>query len=180
MSREYGIAPPPLGRDSSDAPSGIRAISREASKPQNNALPKKIVSVAVIDDSYFQLAHICDVLSVIKDCSVATFEKADNNVLELLATGIDLIVIDHVMPGISGIDFVRQIRSHPTMVTTPIIMLTSSTDQATIRDAFEAGVTQFQSKPINLVEFRCKVRHFLNDKRARQDGARRSTVMSTM
>ena len=62
-----------------------------------------------------------------------------------------------MMPEMSGIELVTLLRSRPKLEKVPVIMLTSSADQDTRWAAFAAGVTQFQTKPINPHEFREKV-----------------------
>ncbi|MEG3640787.1 SpoIIE family protein phosphatase [Magnetococcus sp. PR-3] len=62
----------------------------------------------------------------------------------------DLMLLDADMPGMTGFDVCRNIRQHhdqkPTL---PIIMLTSSDDEADIERAFNVGVDEYLLKPVN-------------------------------
>jgi two-component system, cell cycle response regulator DivK len=65
----------------------------------------------------------------------------------------DLVLMDIQLPGISGIDAFRQIRSDPRTAGIPVAALTASvtpTDRSAVN---AAGFDAFMSKPINLKEF---------------------------
>lgn len=76
----------------------------------------------------------------------------------------DLLVVDVSMPGMNGFDTVRAIR-HAQSGTkgqhVPILMLTGSNDVASINGAFDAGATDFMTKPINLPLLAERVRYAL-------------------
>lgn len=59
------------------------------------------------------------------------------------------IVMDYRMPVIDGIAAAKEIRVLPDMENVPIIMLTTSSDKACITNAFDAGISDFVSKPAN-------------------------------
>lgn len=62
------------------------------------------------------------------------------------------ILMDLFMPGISGIEAAREIRSidRPYAKSTPIIALTSSTNQVDIRDCFLSGINTYLTKPVKI------------------------------
>jgi PAS domain S-box-containing protein len=61
----------------------------------------------------------------------------------------DLILLDALLPDIDGFDVCRHLRAHPKGVYIPIIMLTGLDDVSSINDAYDAGATDFFTKPIN-------------------------------
>jgi len=61
---------------------------------------------------------------------------------------IDLMLLDINMPGIGGIEALRQIRKH--LDPSRIIMLTTITAQATANMVMELGVSDYLTKPIDL------------------------------
>lgn len=67
----------------------------------------------------------------------------------LLTSTFDLALIDLSMPGIDGYTLIRCIRSHPRTRHLPIVVITSSTDRASVTAALAAGATSFMTKPIN-------------------------------
>jgi predicted signal transduction protein with EAL and GGDEF domain/DNA-binding response OmpR family regulator len=85
----------------------------------------------------------------------------------------DVVVLDVMMPGITGIEACRRIREQAGNRFVPILMLTSRNDLPAISDAFSAGASDFAQKGLNprlLVE---RVRFLLRD-RALQDELRAS------
>ena len=61
----------------------------------------------------------------------------------------DFIFMDVDMPGISGIETCRRLRAREDSEDTPILIVTGADDQETIDLGFEAGATQYITKPLN-------------------------------
>jgi predicted signal transduction protein with EAL and GGDEF domain/FixJ family two-component response regulator len=66
-----------------------------------------------------------------------------------LARGPDLILLDVEMPKLDGFDACRAIRDLPNGAMVPIVMVTGGDDLEAVTNAYEAGATDFVSKPIN-------------------------------
>jgi DNA-binding response OmpR family regulator len=62
----------------------------------------------------------------------------------------DLILLDLLMPKISGFDFLMQIRSMETTRNTPVIVVSALTDEENIAKIMEMGAIDFVKKPIDL------------------------------
>lgn len=60
-----------------------------------------------------------------------------------------LVILDVEMPGATGFEVCQQLRADPANQQMPIVMATGSEDTASINAAYEAGATDFISKPIN-------------------------------
>ena len=73
----------------------------------------------------------------------------------------DLILLDVMMPRLSGLDACRQLRRHELTSRTPIIMVTTRGELENIETAFENGCNDYVTKPINGVELLTKIRNFL-------------------
>jgi len=61
----------------------------------------------------------------------------------------DLILLDVEMPGMNGFELCAQLRQQPRYALTPILMLTGLNNNEAIDLAYEAGATDFATKPIN-------------------------------
>jgi predicted signal transduction protein with EAL and GGDEF domain len=61
----------------------------------------------------------------------------------------DLVFLDVEMPGISGLEVCRKIREMPQGESIPIMIVTGSDDRQSIDQGFEAGATQYKTKPVN-------------------------------
>ena len=59
---------------------------------------------------------------------------------------VDLIILDIMMPGISGMDVLRKLRHNPSTLKTPVIMMTAITDPLTRHEAIQAGANDYWVK----------------------------------
>jgi CheY-like chemotaxis protein len=66
--------------------------------------------------------------------------------------GIDLIVLDYMMPGMDGVETLRQLRAQPQSAAIPVIMLTSRGQEDFRREAERMGVVHFFAKPFSPAE----------------------------
>jgi diguanylate cyclase (GGDEF)-like protein/PAS domain S-box-containing protein len=71
----------------------------------------------------------------------------------------DILLLDVRMPGMNGFDLCAEIRKLPEGKNVPILMITGSDDVDSIRRAYEAGATDFMSKPINWLILNQRVRY---------------------
>jgi len=62
----------------------------------------------------------------------------------------DLILLDLLMPKISGFDFLAQIRNNEKTLGTPVIVVSALTDEENIAKIMEMGAIDFIKKPIDL------------------------------
>lgn len=77
----------------------------------------------------------------------------------------DLILMDMKMPGMNGIDTLRQIRTFNKEV--GVIMMTAYGDAQNMEQAQELGVLYYMSKPFDLFELRDRVREILAQNRVK-------------
>lgn len=73
----------------------------------------------------------------------------------------DLILLDVVMPGMSGYEACRRLRADARYEHLPIVMLTALDDQKSIDEAYFSGATDFITKPLNMPLLPHRVRHLL-------------------
>ena len=66
-----------------------------------------------------------------------------------LSNDLAIVLLDVDMPGLDGYAVCKSIRSKAHLATVPIVMVTGHEDSAAIGRAFEAGATDFISKPVN-------------------------------
>jgi len=74
----------------------------------------------------------------------------------------DLVVLDLMLPGVSEIEFLKQLRAKSTFNNLPVIILTALADPELIRQALEAGANRYLTKPFltkNLVQSIREVLH---------------------
>jgi DNA-binding response OmpR family regulator len=65
-----------------------------------------------------------------------------------------LVISDISLPGMDGIEFVRLLRQQEATMDLPVIILSAHHDDKTIKEAMEAGATQFMKKPLKMDNLR--------------------------
>jgi DNA-binding response OmpR family regulator len=73
----------------------------------------------------------------------------------------DILLLDLMMPNVSGLEILSAIRNHAALECTPVIVLTSSTDAETKLEALELGATDFLGKPVDPSELALRLRNTL-------------------
>jgi PleD family two-component response regulator len=79
-------------------------------------------------------------------------QSFDNGIEALqaaLSQEVAIVLLDVDMPGMDGYAVCRRLRAEPRFATVPIVMVTGHEDSGAISRAFEAGATDFISKPVN-------------------------------
>ena len=130
--------------------------------------PAKIL---VVDDTPANVKLLADLLAV-KGFGVATAANGEEALAKLAAEKPDLVLLDVMMPGLSGYDVCRRIRAEPATALLPVVLVTSLDPQGERLKGIEAGADDFLSKPINQPELFARVRSLLRVK-ALQDEVRR-------
>src|SRR2546425_4054555 len=74
---------------------------------------------------------------------------------------VDLIVLDIMMPGLSGFDVLRALRARFTELP-PVLIISALDSQAHVQEAIELGAVEYVSKPIDIEFLRHKVRALIN------------------
>jgi GAF domain-containing protein/class 3 adenylate cyclase len=84
----------------------------------------------------------------------------------------DLVVTDLMMPFVSGLEMIHQIRQEETLKGTPIILLTAKADEETRIEGVETGADAYLAKPFNDRELLAEVRNLLalkeNERRVKE------------
>jgi two-component system chemotaxis response regulator CheY len=115
------------------------------------------MQVLVIDDSATMRKIIKDSLSKIGNFEIVESENCDDGLQQLANTSVNLILVDWNMPGMSGIDFTKAVRSSPALAKIPIIMITSNAEKQHVLSAVTAGVNDYIMKPFTADVFAQKI-----------------------
>ncbi len=86
--------------------------------------------------------------------------------LEKVRDGIDLVLLDVVMPDMDGFEVVRRIRADPDVEDIPVVMVTVLSGKEHRLQAVKAGANDFISKPVDRLELRVRLDSLLRMKEA--------------
>jgi diguanylate cyclase (GGDEF)-like protein len=79
------------------------------------------------------------------------------------------MIVDAMMPRMDGFELCRELRRRPSTQHVPILMATGLDDHESIARAYDAGATDFISKPLNWLVLRHRVKYMLRGARALDD-----------
>jgi putative two-component system response regulator len=96
------------------------------------------------------------------------------------AEPVDLIVLDVVMPGMSGVEVCRELKTRSLTRLTPVVLITGSQDNAYRLAGLEAGADGFINKPLDVPEFRTRVRSLLRLKRLTDEMESTEAIVSML
>lgn len=111
-------------------------------------------NIALIDDSSTMLLSLQLLLKPIRDCEIRAFAEPRRSIVSDIAEWADLVVVDLVMPKISGVELIKDLRSRRVFGSRPILAVSGAVFESLRIQALEAGADVFVKKPIDPVAFR--------------------------
>lgn len=66
----------------------------------------------------------------------------------------DIVLLDIMMPEISGLDILRQMRRDPNLTDIPVILVTAKSMPSDIKNGMEAGASTYLTKPVGFQELK--------------------------
>ncbi|KPN97671.1 ATP-binding protein [Lysinibacillus sp. ZYM-1] len=117
--------------------------------------------ILIADDDHINLKVLIDILAkenysiIAVDDSRQVFEQL------ILHPDIDLLILDIMMPNLSGYEVCQQIRSNYSSAELPILMLTAAIRPEDFLAAFQSGANDFLHKPLDTAELKTRVRNLI-------------------
>lgn len=115
--------------------------------------------ILVVDDQPVNIRLINELLKVDYDIIMATEGK--QALIKCQTQNPDLILLDVLMPGMSGHDICRSLKANDDTRNIPVIFLTSQDEEADEALGFELGAVDFITKPIRSTVISARVRAHL-------------------
>jgi len=117
-------------------------------------------TVLVVDDNEQNLELL---LAYLEDVDCSTYSATGGaEAIEIARDKLpDLILLDVMMPKMSGFEVCRRLKGDPNTSNIPIIMVTALNELGDIERAIDSGTDDFLSKPVNKLELLTRVRTML-------------------
>ncbi|HWI48282.1 MAG TPA: ATP-binding protein, partial [Rummeliibacillus sp.] len=132
------------------------------------SLEKKGPTILVIDDHDVNLKILIELLES-EDYTVLAVKSGEEAIDLVQKRRIDLIIVDLMMPGLSGFDVCKEIRLKFSAIQLPILIVTASHHTEEKIMAFQMGANDFLPKPFDLSELKVRVANLIALKQAARD-----------
>jgi adenylate cyclase len=135
--------------------------------------------ILVVDDTPLNVKLLADLLAVkgYATCSAASGEEA---LVVLERERPDLVLLDVMMPGLSGYEVCAKIRANPVYAMLPVVLVTALDPAKERARGLEAGADDFLSKPVSQAELLARVRSLLRIKSLYDEVSRQKAELSAL
>ncbi|MEO0515358.1 MAG: response regulator [Planctomycetota bacterium] len=124
--------------------------------------------VLIVDDNEQNVELLQAYLETLPDCEttvaydgVEALERIENAAATNESELPDLILLDVMMPRMSGFEVCQKLKDNPKTSPIPIMMVTALNEMGDIERAVEAGTDDFLTKPVNKLELLTRVKSLL-------------------
>src|SRR2546423_14447131 len=107
------------------------------------------MDIIIVDDDMVSLTMLKQLVEKLPDSKVTEFAHPALALPWCKHNDIDLIIVDHLMPGMDGIEFTRRLRKLPERADTPVLMVTASEETEVHKTALQNGVNDVLTKPFD-------------------------------
>jgi PleD family two-component response regulator len=109
-------------------------------------------------------AYLCD-----SGYELHTAADGEQTLQEVAAWHPDLVLLDVMMPRVSGFEVCKQLKSDPATQDIAILMITALDQPSDVERAIEVGTDDFLSKPINKSDLLLRVRAMLRSRQYKRE-----------
>lgn len=117
----------------------------------NPKLEQSQGTVLVVDDAPDTLRMLCDALAD-EGYTVLVARDGEQALARLDVVSPDAILMDGVMPGLTGFETCQRIKNHAAWSAIPVIFMTGLSETADVVAGFEAGGVDYVVKPVRIEE----------------------------
>ena len=126
------------------------------------------MKILIVDDSKIILKMANDLILSNRICnSVLTADSGEKGLEIVEDEDIDVILLDIIMPGINGLDVLRELNKSGKLEYIKVLMFTSLSDRNALKTSFELGASDYIGKPIEPVEFLARIKSAINEQKLR-------------
>lgn len=123
-------------------------------------LPRNPPKILIADDNVQNVELLEAYLSGI-DCEIETAIDGEDTLRKVAEFRPDLLLLDIMMPRLSGFEVCIKLRANPETRDLLILMVTALDEPSDFERGVQAGTDDFLTKPVNKVELLCRVKSLL-------------------
>ncbi len=119
------------------------------------------MKIIVVEDARLMALVLQRHLHRLGHQDVVIVESAEEALDRLKEDGFGLMIVDWSLPGMNGVDLVRELRAGEKYRNLPIIMVTGHSERESVVEALQAGVDEYLVKPVRYETLEEKLRQLL-------------------
>ena len=124
-------------------------LKEQQESANNNGSKAYKYRILVVDDSEMNREILSEILNEEYDIIEADSGDTCIDMLRKYETGISLVLLDIVMPGMDGFGVLNYMNHHHYLEDIPVIMISSEDSTETVRRAYEMGVSDYINRPFD-------------------------------
>ena len=124
-------------------------LKEQQESANNNGSKAYKYRILVVDDSEMNREILSEILNEEYDIIEADSGDTCIDMLRKYETGISLVLLDIVMPGMDGFGVLNYMNRHHYLEDIPVIMISSEDSTETVRKAYEMGVSDYINRPFD-------------------------------
>ncbi|QAA34780.1 ATP-binding protein [Clostridium manihotivorum] len=122
-------------------------------------------TILIVDDELSNI-YVARNAFIAEGYNVLTAFSAEEAFKKLLDNSADVMILDIMLSGVSGIEICRKVRENYNLIELPILITTASHKSDDILLGLEAGANDYLEKPFNEREVKARVRTLINMKKS--------------
>ena len=123
--------------------------------------PSLGVPLILIADDNLQNVELLEAYLAGIECEIETAFDGEETLRAVEARKPDLILLDVMMPKLSGFEVCRKLRANPATRDVLILMVTALNEAGDFERGVQAGTDDFLTKPVNKLELLCRIKSLL-------------------
>jgi two-component system, OmpR family, phosphate regulon response regulator PhoB len=139
-------------------------LNNETSKPLGHSRLVSAPRILVVEDE-IDVALLISYNLEAEGYVVESVARGDEAELRLAESAPDLVILDWMLPGVSGIEICRRLRARETTRTLPVIMVTARNEESERVRGLAVGADDYVVKPFSVIELMARVHALLRRSR---------------
>jgi len=142
--------------------------------------PNSVTGTILIADDQAANRELLEELLATQGFTVITVSDGADVIQELARTPVDLVLMDVMMPGLTGFQACEKIKNNPDTYLIPVILITALCDRQDRIEGIKVGADDFLSRPVDRTELLARVTSLLRLKHRTDELERAESVLFSL
>ena len=142
--------------------------------------PNSVTGTILVADDLAANRELLEELLTTQGFTVITVSGGADVIQELARTPVDLVLMDVMMPGLTGFQACEKIKNNPDTYLIPVILITALCDRQDRIEGIKVGADDFLSRPVDRTELLARVRSHLRLKHRTDEVERAESVLFSL